>query len=84
MKEKKTDLEKKLIILADWCKTHKQSYDYEREGAVESQVRMGIDEAMFQMGDLLQEIMGATPELTEQFYKDCEKPCTTDVCKMDN
>ena len=81
MKEKKTDLEKKLIILADWCKEYKSNYDYETEGVVESLVRRGVDEAINMIGDHLQEIMGATPELTDQFYKSWEKACTTDVCK---
>ena len=25
------------------------------------------------------EILGATPELTEHFFQDSEKPCTTDI-----
>tara|TARA_R110000737_G_scaffold94882_2_gene128832 strand:- start:36 stop:269 length:234 start_codon:yes stop_codon:yes gene_type:complete len=76
-----TTTDKKLVILADWLKDHKTSFDPHTEGQMESAIRVGIDEALWKVGDLLQEIMGATTELTEQFFKDCEKPCTTDVIK---
>ena len=77
----KTDLEKKLIILADWLKEYKADYCYDSEGALESACRQSVDLALNMVGDQLQEIMGATPELTDVWYKDCEKPCTSDVCK---
>jgi hypothetical protein len=76
---KKTKEEKQLIVLADWCKGYSSSYDVHTEGVTEAAVRRGVDEAINMVGDLMQEIMGASPELLDEFYKQAEKPCTTDV-----
>lgn len=71
--------EKQLIVLAEWCKNYSSSYDSYTEGITEGAVRRGVDEAINMVGDLMQEIMGATPELLDEYYKDAEKPCTTDI-----
>ena len=73
--------EKKLIILADWLKEHRTDFDPHTEGVTERAIRVGIDDALFKVGDMLQEILGASEELTNEFFKDCEKPCKTDIIK---
>tara|TARA_R100001244_G_scaffold129853_1_gene101582 strand:- start:202 stop:456 length:255 start_codon:yes stop_codon:yes gene_type:complete len=79
-----TTIEKKLIILAAWLTDYKANiYPETGEGAMETACKRAVEEAVFKIGDTLMEIMGATPELTDQFFKDCEKPCKTDVCTED-
>ena len=74
-----TTTDKKLIVLADWLKNYKESFNPHTEGQMENAIRVGIEEALWRVGDMLQEILGATPELTEHFFQDSEKPCTTDI-----
>ena len=66
---------KKLIILADWLKHHKQPVD-DREGVVETAVRHAVDTALYQLGDYLEEIMGADEALTNYWRGQADTPTT--------
>jgi hypothetical protein len=50
-----------LEILAKWLKDHKESFD-ERDGALESAIKRSKEDTMFQIGDLLDEILQMDPD----------------------
>jgi len=52
----KTQLQ--LNVLSDWLKNYNgSSYDPRTEGVVETMVRRGVDQALNQIGDYIQEIL---------------------------
>tara|TARA_R110000751_G_scaffold144582_3_gene248174 strand:- start:2463 stop:2687 length:225 start_codon:yes stop_codon:yes gene_type:complete len=46
-----------LNVLADWLKDYREDCYDSNEGAVESQVRMGVQTALHKVGDYLEEIL---------------------------
>ena len=58
-----------LEILAKWLKNHKESWD-ERDGALESAIKRSKEDIMFQIGDLLDEILQMDPDQIDNERRD--------------
>ena len=58
-----------LEILAKWLKNHKEVWD-ERDGALESAIKRSKEDTMFQIGDLLDEILQMNPDQIDNERRD--------------
>jgi len=58
-----------LEILAKWLKNHKESWD-ERDGTLESAIKRSKEDTMFQIGDLLEEILQMDPDQIDNERRD--------------
>ena len=47
-----TTTDKKLIVLADWLKNYKESFNPHTEGQMENAIRVGIEEALWRVGNI--------------------------------
>tara|TARA_R110002012_G_scaffold255617_3_gene435664 strand:+ start:706 stop:948 length:243 start_codon:yes stop_codon:yes gene_type:complete len=58
-----------LNVLADWLKDYREDCYDSNEGAVESQVRMGVQTALHKVGDYLEEILAMNDQ---QLFEEVE------------
>ncbi len=54
--------EKQLRVLAKWLKDAEDGIDIERDGAMEREVKYGVQECMQKIGDYLEEILNMDDE----------------------
>jgi len=57
-----------LEVLAKWLKDHKEPFD-ERDGALESAMNRTKEGTMFQIGDLIDEILQMNPDQLKENLK---------------
>ena len=57
-----------LEVLAKWLKDHKEPFD-ERDGALESAMNRTKEDTMFQIGDLIDEILQMNPDQLKENLK---------------
>ena len=69
LKNKAQRTQLQLNVLADWLKDYNENCFDSNEGAVESQVRIGVQTALNKVGDYLEEILAMNDE---QLFEEVE------------